>query len=704
MPIKSAAAYWASRQAKLIAEDAQVHAEAEAMAQQRRTARNKKKKQRQKRKRQSLQVSAVENTCVEARTEHDEACVQPQYTEAAFSARGACWAQPSTATRDMQARLEEEAEGAGGGIPEGTQTAAASHTPDSPSVSPAALEAPAAEAACCHSESRPTKQHCAPAAVRDLAHAQVPASPARDKHTSTRAKPAAHNSAEPSGWYEAGQRGYVVGAGGTDVPTQPSTSHQGSAHKEQLQTEKRLTGLKRKLGAMEGVMVATQPSSQLAALPCAQAHYKSLRRLQRHLNEATQGRTCDAMWIKQQMANLKMGTVSDKVFCQSHLATAGCPALQSSNIGSLPAPSSPAKGLLPATSDTQPDAEGMPVAATDVDVPPTQQPLLHTEAVATDQLAGGQWHSRSDELPTLDLDTTPAASEATAPVLQSHLNRVTATATSLRAASKDQLSTSQPGVRQSSGEGQPAASQPYSIQANSLLPTCSDAATSALAPALHPQASFNHSTGLSSLGEQQVLVLDQPTAGCTSIEVATHVQCATHFTLPPNTGAAAAKRRIFAHGGRDAVPRYGHITQNVYTRGLVKPQRLHQDEVPVCTCHRSAASDGFVVPASLRRSGRHRARRQLAPGLIIDARRKGNIARLINHSCSPNCETQKWTDAATGATRIGIFARQDIDMHEELTYDYCFEHTGLAATDVSMYRCLCASPTCRGIFVRQGRW
>lgn len=292
-------------------------------------------------------------------------------------------------------------------------------------------------------------------------------------------------------------------------------------------------------------------------------------------------------------------------------ATAGCPALQSSNIGSLPAPSSPAKGLLPATSDTQPDAEGMPVAATDVDVPPTQQPLLHTEAVATDQLAGGQWHSRSDELPTLDLDTTPAASEATAPVLQSHLNRVTATATSLRAASKDQLSTSQPGVRQSSGEGQPAASQPYSIQANSLLPTCSDAATSALAPALHPQASFNHSTGLSSLGEQQVLVLDQPTAGCTSIEVATHVQCATHFTLPPNTGAAAAKRRIFAHGGRDAVPRYGHITQNVYTRGLVKPQRLHQDEVPVCTCHRSAASDGFVVPASLRRSGRHRARRQV---------------------------------------------------------------------------------------------
>ena len=39
---------------------------------------------------------------------------------------------------------------------------------------------------------------------------------------------------------------------------------------------------------------------------------------------------------------------------------------------------------------------------------------------------------------------------------------------------------------------------------------------------------------------------------------------------------------------------------------------------------------------------------ELAPGLIIDARTKGNVARLINSSCAPNCESQKWHDAANG--------------------------------------------------------
>lgn len=43
---------------------------------------------------------------------------------------------------------------------------------------------------------------------------------------------------------------------------------------------------------------------------------------------------------------------------------------------------------------------------------------------------------------------------------------------------------------------------------------------------------------------------------------------------------------------------------------------------------------------------------------IIDAGPKGNEARFMNHSCQPNCETQKWT--VNGDTRVGLFALKDI--------------------------------------------
>jgi len=43
-----------------------------------------------------------------------------------------------------------------------------------------------------------------------------------------------------------------------------------------------------------------------------------------------------------------------------------------------------------------------------------------------------------------------------------------------------------------------------------------------------------------------------------------------------------------------------------------------------------------------------------AAGLIIDARSKGNLARLLNSSCDPNCETQKWHDAGNSEVGSGL--------------------------------------------------
>ncbi|KAL8487372.1 hypothetical protein ACS0TY_023886 [Phlomoides rotata] len=72
---------------------------------------------------------------------------------------------------------------------------------------------------------------------------------------------------------------------------------------------------------------------------------------------------------------------------------------------------------------------------------------------------------------------------------------------------------------------------------------------------------------------------------------------------------------------------------------------------------------------------------------FIDATRKGSLARFINHSCQPNCETRKWT--VLGETRVGIFAKHDIAIGTELAYDYNFEWYGGANV-----RCLCGAANC----------
>ncbi len=55
-------------------------------------------------------------------------------------------------------------------------------------------------------------------------------------------------------------------------------------------------------------------------------------------------------------------------------------------------------------------------------------------------------------------------------------------------------------------------------------------------------------------------------------------------------------------------------------------------------------------------------------GALIDATRKGNDARFINHSCEPNCQAEYWT--VEGRECVGIFTIQTIKAGEEITYDY----------------------------------
>eukprot|EP00126_Sphaerothecum_destruens_P001517 Sdes_comp14934_c0_seq1m3634 len=79
----------------------------------------------------------------------------------------------------------------------------------------------------------------------------------------------------------------------------------------------------------------------------------------------------------------------------------------------------------------------------------------------------------------------------------------------------------------------------------------------------------------------------------------------------------------------------------------------------------------------------------LSGQLVIDATKKGGSSRYINHSCEPNCETQKWH--VNGEFRIGIFSIKDIEAGEEFTFDYKYERYGAEAQP-----CYCESAHCRG--------
>jgi [histone H3]-lysine36 N-trimethyltransferase len=70
----------------------------------------------------------------------------------------------------------------------------------------------------------------------------------------------------------------------------------------------------------------------------------------------------------------------------------------------------------------------------------------------------------------------------------------------------------------------------------------------------------------------------------------------------------------------------------------------------------------------LKEKSKHLYFMEIKKGTIIDATVNGNEARLINHSCDPNCETQYWE--VNGMKRVGIFSIKDINKGVEFTYDY----------------------------------
>ncbi|KAF8557516.1 SET-domain-containing protein [Imleria badia] len=74
--------------------------------------------------------------------------------------------------------------------------------------------------------------------------------------------------------------------------------------------------------------------------------------------------------------------------------------------------------------------------------------------------------------------------------------------------------------------------------------------------------------------------------------------------------------------------------------------------------------------------------------LVVDATKKGNLGRLINHSCDPNCTAKIIT--ISGEKKIVIYAKQDIELGDGITNDYHFP------IEQDKIPCLWDSAKCRG--------
>lgn len=167
-----------------------------------------------------------------------------------------------------------------------------------------------------------------------------------------------------------------------------------------------------------------------------------------------------------------------------------------------------------------------------------------------------------------------------------------------------------------------------------------------------------------------------------------------HTVLPKKSSGPARPRRAAAsrwitagestiHGrgvyAREPIPDGTHVIE--YTGERITKAEAARRETQRLARQRRGGDDSVYIFDLNRRHD-------------LDGRTHRNVARLINHSCAPNCRI----DVIRG--RVWIIARRDIPAGAELTFDY-----GFAFAEWPLHPCRCRSPRCPGFIVnRAQRW
>lgn len=137
----------------------------------------------------------------------------------------------------------------------------------------------------------------------------------------------------------------------------------------------------------------------------------------------------------------------------------------------------------------------------------------------------------------------------------------------------------------------------------------------------------------------------------------------------------------------------------IHNRGLFAAKRIPKDEYVIQYL-------GEIIKkkeSTLRANSQHDLSKSEDVGSVyifeldektdIDGNFDWNIARLANHSCSPNCEAQNVEG------EIWLVSLKSIKKGEEITFDY-----GYALEHWADHPCLCGNDNCVGHIVRREDW
>ena len=137
----------------------------------------------------------------------------------------------------------------------------------------------------------------------------------------------------------------------------------------------------------------------------------------------------------------------------------------------------------------------------------------------------------------------------------------------------------------------------------------------------------------------------------------------------------------------------GIHNRGVFARKNIEPETDIIQYVGERLSHKVADARGLAWEAKARKSGVGAVYLfTLNEKWVIDGNTEDNPARLINHSCDPNCEAIIYGEG--GEAEIWLVSKKRIRKGEELTFDYGFD-----AENYEDHPCLCGSKNCVGYIV-----